>query len=58
MDGNYKLREEVHDWIHIVLKTANEETGSKYIHGRPNEKRDVETAFGVCPDRVGSSEQP
>ena len=43
--------------IHIVLKIAIEETGSKYIQGRPNEKREVEIAFSVCPDRVGSSEQ-
>ena len=30
----------------------------KYIQGRANEKWEVEVAFGVCPDRVGSSEQP
>lgn len=58
IDGNYKFREEVHACIHIVMKTAIEETGSKYIQGRPNEKWEVEIAFGVCPDRVGSSEQP
>jgi len=28
IDGNYKFSEEVHDCIHIVLKTAIEETGS------------------------------
>jgi hypothetical protein len=40
--------------IHIVLKTSLEETGSKYIQGWPNEKREVEIAFGVGPERVGN----
>jgi hypothetical protein len=40
------------------LKTAIEETGSKYIQGRPNEKWEVEIAFGVGPGRAGSCEQP
>jgi len=42
----------------VLLKTAIEETGSKYIQGRPSEKQEAEIAFGVSPGRVGSCEQP
>lgn len=54
----WKLNSEKRCCIHIVLKTAIQETGSKYIQNWPNKKWEVETAIGVGPERVGSCEQP